>query len=246
MSISYKTLPAILFQEAELNPVSEPSLVLYNTSLAQDLGFTFDVNVFTELLVGNNTVFDPKPIAQAYSGHQFGHYNILGDGRAMLIDEIKDKNGHINDIQLKGSGTTPYARRGDGKATLSAMLREYVYSEAMHALNIPTTRSLAVLSTGEPVYREKVHMGGVLVRIAESHIRVGTFEFARQKGSLEELKELTDYTINRHYSYLEKEADKYLKFLNEVMLRQIDLIVNWCRVGFVGCIQRNLYIYFCD
>lgn len=179
------------------------------------------------------------PFAQAYAGHQFGHFTKLGDGRAIVLGEHIKEDKQRFDVQLKGSGRTPYSRSGDGKATLKAMLREYVMSEAMHYLNIPTSRSLAVIKTGEPVYRETRQEGAALVRVMKSHIRVGTFEYAAQFGSLEDLKALTNYTVKRLYPEIAEDENPVLSLLRKVMGNQIELVTNWMRVGFIHGVMNT-------
>ncbi|MEL7002194.1 MAG: YdiU family protein, partial [Bacteroidota bacterium] len=173
------------------------------------------------------------------AGHQFGHFTMLGDGRAILIGELLKPSGDRFDLQLKGSGPTPYSRNGDGRATLASMLREYLISEAMHHLGIPTTRSLAVVKTGENVIREMSNEGGVLTRIASSHIRVGTFEYIKKFGNKDELKSFTEYVINRHYPELMESENPALELLQTVMNKQVDLIVNWMRVGFIHGVMNT-------
>jgi uncharacterized protein YdiU (UPF0061 family) len=190
------------------------------------------------VLSGNKILPNSSPFAQAYAGHQFGHFNRLGDGRAILLGEHILGEKRV-DIQLKGPGITPYSRRGDGRATLSSMLREYVISEAMYFLNIPTTRSLAVVSSGEMVYREKPQYGGILTRVAQSHIRVGTFEYAGRLADKECLKQLTHYTIQRHYPEIDLKGNYALEFLQKVADKQLDLIVNWLRVGFIHGVMNT-------
>lgn len=177
--------------------------------------------------------------AQAYAGHQFGHFTKLGDGRAIIIGEHLYQDKQRFDIQLKGSGRTPYSRGGDGKATLKAMLREYLISEAMHFLNIPTSRSLAVLKTGESIYRETLHEGAALVRVMKSHIRVGTFEYAAHFGSTDDLKALTTYTIKRLYPEIVEDKNPAISLLHKVMESQIDLVANWMRVGFIHGVMNT-------
>ncbi|MEM7657960.1 MAG: YdiU family protein, partial [Bacteroidota bacterium] len=188
---------------------------------------------------GNDLPEGAEPLAQAYAGHQFGHFAMLGDGRAILLGEQLAPNGKRFDLQLKGSGQTPYSRRGDGRATLYSMLRESLISEAMHHLGIPTTRSLAVVSTGEQVFRGEMHDGAILTRTAASHIRVGTFEYARNYGSLSDLQALTTYTIQRHYPEIADAANPALELLRVVMHQQIDLVVNWLRVGFIHGVMNT-------
>lgn len=239
---TYLTLPGELFTVCSPTPVSQPQLVAFNDSLATELGLSTDNQTPDKLAAifsGNVLPEGSASLAQAYSGHQFGHFTRLGDGRALLSGEQITPDGRRFDLQLKGSGPTPYSRRGDGRATLSAMLREYLISEAMHALGIPTTRSLAVVVTGEPVYREQVQPGAVLTRVAESHIRVGTFEHISQFSSVETLKVFTEYVIKRHYPELLQTENHTLSFLQKVIEKQTDLIVNWMRVGFIHGVMNT-------
>ena len=239
---SYITLPESLFSHVKLEKVAQPELVLYNQRLDAELGLHFadkKNEILADVFSGQLIPADAHPIAQAYAGHQFGYFNMLGDGRAILLGEHIAPNGKRYDIQFKGSGLTPYSRRGDGKATLSAMLREYLFSEAMHALGIRTTRSLAVVKTGEQVIRQDIHDGAVLTRIASSHIRVGTFEYAARLDGKETLQALFNYTIERHFSHLKGKDDLALALLNEVMHHQISLIVEWMRVGFIHGVMNT-------
>lgn len=228
------------FQIPETAP--EPTLALWNDAVAKQLGLNFseiDDSTKAQLFSGNKIPDGAQSIAQAYAGHQFGHFTMLGDGRAILLGEQINKQGQRYDIQLKGSGQTPYSRRGDGKATLYAMLREYITSEAMHALGIPTSRSLAIVSTGEKVYREFAHDGAVLTRVALSHIRVGTFEYVKHFLTSDDLETFTNYVIERHYPELKNTNNKALALLIAVMDKQIDLIVNWMRVGFIHGVMNT-------
>ena len=188
---------------------------------------------------GNIKIPDGAYISQAYAGHQFGHFTMLGDGRAILLGEFISRNGQRFDIQLKGAGKTKYSRGGDGKAALGPMLREYIISEGMYGLKIPTTRSLAVISTGENVIREEILEGALLVRIAKSHIRVGTFQFARNFGDVEDLKKLADYTLNRHFKKDTYEGNSYLYLLKEVINNQAKLISKWQLVGFIHGVMNT-------
>jgi uncharacterized protein YdiU (UPF0061 family) len=233
-------LPKNLYALQTPEPVSNPTLVLFNKALANDLGIAERLNQQKALayLSGNDTVPGSLPISQAYAGHQFGHFTRLGDGRAVLLGEIKTNQG-LYDLQLKGSGKTPYSRRGDGRATFYAMLREYLISEAMHALHIPTSRSLAVVKTTDPVYREQIHEGAVLSRVAKSHIRVGTFEYARFFGEDGDLQKLLLYTIQRHYPELLDHQNHALALLETVMQMQKDLIIHWLRVGFIHGVMNT-------
>lgn len=237
---TYLKVDENLFRILNPFPVNEPRLVLYNQELANELdlnGLTQDQIILE--LSGNQVPEHTTPLAQAYAGHQFGHFNILGDGRAILLGEHVTKDNNRFDIQLKGSGRTYFSRNGDGRATLYAMLREYLISEAMHGLKIPTTRSLAVIATGDEVYREKVSEGGVLTRIAKSHIRVGTFQYAAKYLKKEDLKSYVEYVINRHYPELLNEDNLALALLKKVQDQQIDLIVNWMRVGFIHGVMNT-------
>jgi uncharacterized protein YdiU (UPF0061 family) len=238
---SYKDLPAAFYTDLTPQPVRSPVLTVLNAPLALSLGLDPAALATPDnlnLMAGNLFPASGAAIAQAYAGHQFGHFTQLGDGRALLLGELKTPSGQIVDIQLKGSGPTPYARRGDGRAALAPMLREYLISEAMHGLGIPTTRSLAVVSTGEPVYRESAQPGAILTRVAASHIRVGTFEFAATQG-VAELKALADYAIERHYPQARSEANPYLAFLKAVIDRQAALIARWMQVGFVHGVMNT-------
>lgn len=239
---SYTTLPQSFYTEIPPTPVSSPELVKLNHSLAISLGFNpeeLKKEVEIAVFAGNALPEGAHPLAQAYAGHQFGHFNMLGDGRALLIGEQITPSGKRFDIQLKGSGPTPYSRRGDGRAALGPMLREYIISEAMYALDIPTTRSLAVVTTGEPTYRETKLPGAILTRVASSHIRVGTFQYAAARGSIEDLQSLADYTINRHYPEIEAHENRYTALLQEVIKKQASLIAKWQLVGFIHGVMNT-------
>jgi uncharacterized protein YdiU (UPF0061 family) len=239
---SYTALPADFYSAVQPTPVVQPRLLVFNTPLAQALGLPAEgvpEAVWADFLSGNVVPEGAFPIAQAYSGHQFGHFTMLGDGRAILLGEQLTPTGDRKDIQLKGAGPTPYSRRGDGRATLYAMLREYLISEAIHGLGIRTTRSLAVVVTGEPVYRGPVFPGAVLTRVADSHLRVGTFEYARQFLSKEALLALTHYAIERHYPDLKGHPQPAAALLRRVMERQVALIVDWMRVGFIHGVMNT-------
>jgi len=237
---SYLTVNQQLYSKVVPSHVELPSLLLYNKNLANELGLPIELTAdVISALVGNIVMEGSSPIAQAYAGHQFGHFNVLGDGRALLLGEHVTSSGNRFDIQLKGAGRTPYSRNGDGRATTSAMLREYLISEAMHGLRIPTTRSLAVIGTGEEVYREFVSEGAVLTRIAASHIRVGTFQYAAKYLPKEELRAFCVYVIERHYPEVAQEENPPLAFLRKVQDKQIDLIVDWMRVGFIHGVMNT-------
>ncbi len=239
---TYTSLPEKFYSLQAPVPVKDPSCILINTSLADELGLNFaamDEKGLAQFFAGNLLPEGSQPFAQAYAGHQFGNFTMLGDGRAIMVGEQVTPDGKVMDIQYKGSGRTVFSRGGDGRSTLKAMLREYLISEAMHALGIPSTRSLAVVSTGEPVYREQVNTGSILTRVAQSHIRVGTFEFARQYLSEEDLKELLDYTVERHYPVCRDAENPALEFFKAVMNRQAELIANWMRVGFIHGVMNT-------
>jgi len=239
---SYLKLPGAFYTRLDPTPVPAPRMVLFNDHLALSLGLDADHLSGEEeaaIFSGNRLPEGALPLAQAYAGHQFGHFTILGDGRAHLLGEQITPRKERFDIQLKGSGQTPYSRRGDGRAVLGPMLREYIISEAMHALGIPTTRSLAVVTTGEPVIRETVLPGAILTRVAASHLRVGTFEFAARSRPSDELKSLADYTIQRHFPEVEANENPYLGLLQEVINRQADLIARWQQVGFIHGVMNT-------
>ena len=224
--------------------VPRPKLVKFNRDLAEELGLdadALDTDEGARIFAGNETPKGSLPLAQAYAGHQFGGFvPQLGDGRALLIGEVIDRHGRRRDIQLKGSGPTPFSRAGDGRAALGPVLREYLMGEAMHALRIPTTRALAAVVTGEPVYRERALPGAVLTRVAASHVRVGTFQFFAARGEQEKLGRLADYVIDRHYPDLKGDASPYLRLLEQVCDRQAALIASWMHVGFIhGVMNTN-------
>lgn len=239
---SYARLPEPLYTRLNPVPVREPKMVIFNEALAESLGLSGTMlagDTGVRIFAGNEIPEGADPIAQAYAGHQFGGFTMLGDGRAILLGEQITPDGKRFDIQLKGSGQTPYSRRGDGRAALGPMLREYIISEAMHALGIPTTRSLAVVTTGEPVFRETTLAGAVLTRIAASHIRVGTFQYAAALGDMELLRTLADYTIRRHYPERLAAENPYLELLNAAMERQASLVAQWQRVGFIHGVMNT-------
>ncbi|WKU22297.1 YdiU family protein [Priestia megaterium] len=239
---SYAELPNIFFTPLDPNPVSSPKIVKFNDSLAASLGLQKEQLQSQEgvsILAGNSVPKGAFPLAQAYGGHQFGHFNMLGDGRAMLIGEQVTPSGEKVDLQLKGSGRTPYSRGGDGRAALGPMLREYIISEAMHALGIPTTRSLAVVITGESIVREKELPGAILTRVASSHLRFGTFQFAAKWGTVENLQALADYALERHFSHIEKNEKKYLSLLQEVIKRHATLVAKWQLIGFIHGVMNT-------
>lgn len=245
---SYAHLPEIFFTKMDPNPVDAPELIILNDSLAISLGLNADTLKGEQeiaVFAGNGIPEGALPLAQAYAGHQFGNFTMLGDGRAMLIGEQITPAGERFDIQLKGSGRTRYSRGGDGRAGIGPMLREYIISEAMHALGIPTTRSLAVITTGETIFRETMLSGAILTRIAQSHLRVGTFQYAAQWGTFEDLQQLADYAIKRHYPEIEVEENRYLSFLKAVIKKQAALIAKWQLVGFIHGVMNTDNMTIC-
>src|SRR5882672_10484324 len=223
--------------------VRAPRLLFLNDSLAVELGLdltALDAAASAAVFAGNTLPDDAEPLAQAYAGHQFGGFSPqLGDGRALLLGEVIDRHGRRRDIAFKGSGRTPFARGGDGKAAVGPMLREVLVSEAMHALGIPTTRALAVAATGEQVYRERVLPGAVLTRVAASHIRVGTFEFYASRGDVERVRKLAEYTIARHDPTLVSTPQSFLTLLRNVAERQAALVAQWMNVGFIHGVMNT-------
>ena len=239
---TYSKLSKTFIEDIKPTPVHDPELVILNEQLAKELNLDFTKTKEKDLSLlfsGNSLPNGSVTIAQAYAGHQFGHFTMLGDGRAVLLGEhISNKNNRF-DIQFKGSGRTSFSRGGDGRAALGPMLREYIISEAINALNIPTTRSLAVVKTGEKVVRENLLEGAILTRVASSHIRVGTFQYIAAKQNIEDLNTLVDYTIERHYPQIKSSKTKALDLLNLVMEKQCQLVVDWMRVGFIHGVMNT-------
>ncbi|MDC0030578.1 YdiU family protein [Candidatus Pelagibacter sp.] len=239
---TYSKLSNTFKEDIKPTPVHDPELVILNKQLAADLNLDFSKTKDKDLsflFSGNSLPDGSNTIAQAYAGHQFGHFTMLGDGRAVLLGEhLSNKNKRF-DIQFKGSGRTSFSRGGDGRAALGPMLREYIISEAINALNIPTTRSLAVVKTGEKVVRENLLEGAILTRVASSHIRVGTFQYIAARQNIEDLKTLVDYTIERHYPQIKSSKTKALDLLNLVMEKQCQLVVDWMRVGFIHGVMNT-------
>ncbi|WP_338059920.1 protein adenylyltransferase SelO [Rhizobium freirei] len=239
---SYARLPPQFLAEQAPTPVAAPQLIKFNEALARELGLNVEAlrQNAAAIFSGNQLLPGSQPIAMAYAGHQFGNFvPQLGDGRAILLGEVKDRNGRRRDIQLKGSGPTPFSRRGDGRAALGPVLREYIVSEAMHALGIPTTRALAAVTTGEPVYREEVLPGAIFTRVAASHIRVGTFQFFAARGDAESTRTLADHVIARHYPEIGDRENPYLALLEAVAERQAALIARWLHVGFIHGVMNT-------
>ena len=240
---SYARLPDRFYARLAPEPVSAPSLVKVNHRLAQRLGLdpaALEHPDMIAALAGNTVPSGADPLAQAYAGHQFGGWSPqLGDGRAILLGEMVAPDGARFDIQLKGSGQTPFSRRGDGRAPLGPVLREYIISEAMAALDVPTTRSLAAIATGDRVYRESIEPGAVLTRVASSHVRVGTFQFFAARDDIEALQLLSDHVIARHYPDAAAAADPVLALLQGVIARQASLIARWMSVGFIHGVMNT-------
>jgi len=239
---TYSKLSNKFKEEIKPTPVHDPELIIMNNELAKNLNLDFskiDKKKIAEIFSGNSLPEGTNTIAQAYAGHQFGHFTMLGDGRAVLLGEhLTNKNNRF-DIQFKGSGRTSFSRDGDGRAALGPMLREYIISEAIHSLNIPTTRSLAVVKTGEKVVRENLLQGAILTRVASSHLRVGTFQYIAATQNIENLNTLIDYTIDRHYPEIKSSKTKALDLLNLVMEKQCQLVVDWMRVGFIHGVMNT-------
>jgi serine/tyrosine/threonine adenylyltransferase len=239
----YASLPERFFARVAPTQVAAPALIKLNRALASDLNLdisALDTAALANLFSGNVLPAGTVPIAMAYAGHQFGHFvPQLGDGRAILIGEKRDRKGVLRDIQLKGCGRTPYSRSGDGRAALGPVLREYLVSEAMHALGIPATRTLAAVTTGESVQRETALPGAILTRVAASHVRVGTFEYFASRGDVAGTKILADYVIARHYAPCARDQSPYLALLKQVVSRQADLIAAWMNVGFIHGVMNT-------
>lgn len=242
---SYARLPETFYARLRPVPVRDPSLVIWNEPLARQLGLERSAcpdEALAGLCAGNELPTAAETLAQAYAGHQFGHFTMLGDGRAILLGEQQTPAGNRFDIQFKGSGQTPFSRGGDGRAALGPMLREYIISEALAALGIPTTRSLAVATTGEPVRREQVLPGAVLTRVAASHIRVGTFQYLAARRDIAGLRQLADYTLNRHFPELatpHPTQETYLALLAAIMERQASLMAQWLNCGFIHGVMNT-------
>ena len=245
---TYAKLPNDFLVKQAPIPVKSPELIILNKSLSKNLNLDF-TNIaeenLSQLFSGNLLPAGSNSIAQAYAGHQFGHFTMLGDGRAVLMGEHLSKSGDRYDIQFKGSGKTPYSRSGDGRAALGPMLREYIISEAMHEMGVATTRSLAVVKTGENVIRETHLPGAILTRIAASHIRVGTFQYIAATQKEQNLKVLFDYVINRHYPNIKNSKNQALDLLKTIMDVQINLVINWMRIGFIHGVMNTDNVSIC-
>jgi len=243
LAAGYARLPEHFFARLDPTPVAKPRLIEFNRALATELGLELgglDEAALAGVFAGNSLLPGGEPIAMAYAGHQFGQFvPQLGDGRAILLGEVRDRNGVRRDIQLKGSGRTPFSRSGDGRAAVGPVLREYLVSEAMHALGIPSTRALAAVATGEFVFREGRVPGAILTRVAASHVRVGTFQYFAARGDPDAVRRLADFVIDRHYPEVEREAQPYLALLRAVTLRQARLIASWMHVGFIHGVMNT-------
>ncbi len=240
---SYADLPPRFFTKLDPTPVARPRVIRFNRELAVELDpdlASLETHALAQLFSGNTVPAGMVPIAMAYAGHQFGHFvPQLGDGRAILLAEACDRAGQRRDIQLKGCGRTPYSRGGDGRAALGPVLREYLVSEAMHALGIPATRALAAVSTGESVQREQLLPGAILTRVASSHVRVGTFEYFAARGDVDAVRILANYVIERHYPHVLHDQDRYLKLLENVTSRQAALVASWMHAGFIHGVMNT-------
>jgi uncharacterized protein YdiU (UPF0061 family) len=239
----YAKLPEHFYARLDPTPVADPRLIEVNRPLAAELGMAIEslsAGALAAYFSGNARVPGADPIATAYAGHQFGYFvPQLGDGRAILLGEVRDVHGSLRELQLKGSGRTPYSRTGDGRAALGPVLREYLVSEAMHALGIPTTRSLAAVATGETVYREEALPGAVLTRVAASHVRVGTFQYFAARGDVEATRRLADYCVARHYPAAAVAEQPYLALLAGVVERQAALVARWLGIGFIHGVMNT-------
>ncbi len=244
-SNTYIGLDEVFYQRIRPTPVQAPQLLLWNSSLAAQLMLSDELKqdpvALAEVFSGNHIMPGSEPIATAYAGHQFGHFvPQLGDGRAHLLGEVLDQFGQRLDIQLKGSGPTIYSRGGDGRCAVGPAVREFIMSEAMNALGVPTTRCLAVVTTGEPVFRESSLPGAIVTRVASSHLRIGTFQFIAARGDPQALKALCNYTIKRHYPELKEDGpNQYIGLIDKVIARQIQLVVEWMRVGFIHGVMNT-------
>lgn len=243
LETNYTRLPPDMYAAVVPEPVSGPTLIAWNDALAVELGvagWAADEAARAAIFSGSELPPESKPVALAYAGHQFGFFvPQLGDGRAALLGEVVDRDGVLRDIQLKGSGRTPYSRGGDGRSWLGPVVREYLVSEAMHRLGVPTTRALAAVATGDYVYREDRLPGAVFTRVAASHLRVGTFEYLAARRQTDALKALADYAIERHYPEARDSDDPYAAFFEAVALRQAELVAKWVAVGFIHGVMNT-------
>ncbi|MCP3702446.1 MAG: hypothetical protein GY954_05855, partial [Alteromonas sp.] len=251
-SNNYHRLGGTFYRQALPEPVVQPKLLLWNDVLAQELQITYspenDCELLAQYFTGNKIFSTSQPLSQAYAGHQFAHFNPqLGDGRAHLLGELTDVNGQLRDVQLKGSGMTPFSRQGDGRCALSPALREYLMSEAMHALGVPTTRCLSVVATGELVFRDAALPGAIVTSVSASHLRVGTFQYFAARNDIDSLKKLTNFAIRRHFPQIANRQRKtteltraqVLTFFSAVTAQQVPLILAWLRVGFIHGVMNT-------
>ena len=240
---TYINLPKNFYQKINPVPVKKPHLLKLNYELLDYFNLDADSiksNLGVSILSGNKVPNNTTPLAMVYAGHQFGNFvDQLGDGRAVLLGEIISKDGLRYDLQLKGSGKTIFSRQGDGRSPLGPVIREYILSEAMHYLGVPTTRSLSIIGTGELVEREKIEPGGILVRISSSHIRIGTFEFFSAKKDFVSVKKLADYTIKRHFPEILSSKNQYKLFLDKIIESQAKLVAQWMNVGFIHGVMNT-------
>ena len=240
---SYARLPSAFFQSWQPSPVANPEWLALNEPLATQLGLPepyWRSAVGLAVFAGNQLPDWAEPLAQAYAGHQFGQYNPrLGDGRALLLAEVIDRDGQRFDIQLKGSGPTPFSRGGDGRSPIGPVIREYLVSEAMHVLGVPTTRALAAVASGEVVYRDDAMPGAVFTRVASSHLRIGTFQYIAAQGEPEHIQQLADYVIARHYPSCQEQENPYLALLEQVISKQAQLVAHWMRLGFIHGVMNT-------
>ncbi len=238
---SYERLPALFYKKIPLHEVADPTLLYFNDDLAETLGLeAFNLKeTGLQMFAGNQYPENASSIAQAYMGHQYGHLTMLGDGRANLIGEVVNPQGQRFDLQLKGSGPTPFSRGGDGRAALAPMLKEYLFSEALHQLGIPSSRSLALVTTGEDIYRQHPEAGAILTRVMTSHLRVGTFTYAATAGTKEDLKALVDYAIKRHHPQVANHPQPYHAFYEAVVKSQAETVAKWLAYGFVHGVMNT-------
>tara|TARA_B100000945_G_C20399379_1_gene606532 strand:- start:186 stop:1637 length:1452 start_codon:yes stop_codon:yes gene_type:complete len=240
-SNTFKELPDIFYEKVKPTPVSNPKVITFNSNLGKELGIkSLNPERISSIFSGNEILKDSSLISFRYAGHQFGTFvNQLGDGRAVLLGEITSLKKERLDIQLKGSGLTPFSRQGDGRSALGPVIREYVISEAMFHLGIPTTRALCAIDTGDKVMRDTILPGGILTRVARSHIRVGTFEYFASREDWENVEKLLNYCINRHYPEINHSSNKALEFLRSVASRQSDLVSDWMGIGFIHGVMNT-------
>ncbi|MEO5343533.1 MAG: protein adenylyltransferase SelO family protein, partial [Gammaproteobacteria bacterium SHHR-1] len=242
---SYQALGPAFYQRIDPEPVRAPRLFLWNQELAEALGLADellnDPQRLAQVFSGNRLLPGSEPIALAYAGHQFGHFvPQLGDGRAHLLGDLRDGSGRWLDLQLKGSGRTAFSRNGDGRCALGPALREFIMSQALRALEVPSSQSLAVVQSGETVWREGAEPGALVTRVAASHLRVGSFEFFARRGQFEQVRTLADYAIQRHYPELaEAGQQRFIALLEQVIQRQVELVVDWLRVGFIHGVMNT-------